>query len=209
MYIFRNIKEIISEMTLKRKMILFLSTLLIILIIIAIILTKTQHKKHQITGETWFDVHAYFMQDMISYTDQLDTVVSLYYNGNLSEEAYCQQMEVLRQEMTLYLKNYTEIKYSVEIKIGTHTNYSKLGSDSAERSYYLVNDLVNNCINPEYYKDKEKLIYMYIAQGDEIEKELYTYASCLTAEKKKEFDQLVESGEIVIGTNTDAEEDGE
>lgn len=205
MYILRNIKEIISELPLRRKIILFLSVLLIIAIIIALIVSKNVHKKHETTGEVWFDTHSYFMQDMISYTDQLDTVVSLYYNGNLSEEAYCQQMDVLQKEMALFIKNYTEIKDSVEIKIGSHTNYSKLGSDSAERAYYMVYDLVNNCMKPEYYQDKEKLIYMYIAQGDAIEKELYTYASCLTAEKKKEFDKLVEEGVIEINTDTDAE----
>ena len=201
MYIFRNIKEIISELSIKRKIILILSVLLMVLLIIALIIGK--NRKKEVTGEVWFTTHSYFMQDMIGYTEQLDTVVSLYYNGNLSEEAYCQQMEVLKREMALFLKNYTEIKDSVEVKIGSHTAATKLGSDSAERSYYMVNDLVLNCLKPEYYQDKDKLIYMYIAQGDSIEKELYTYASCLTAEKRTEFNKLLEE----TGTSTDAEGD--
>ena len=201
MYIFRNIKEIISELSIKRKIILILSVLLMVLLIIALIIGK--NRKKEVTGEVWFTTHSYFMQDMIGYTEQLDTVVSLYYNGNLSEEAYCQQMEVLKREMALFLKNYTEIKDSVEVKIGSHTAATKLGSDSAERSYYMVNDLVLNCLKPEYYQDKDKLIYMYIAQGDSIEKELYTYASCLTAEKRTEFTNLLEK----TGTSTDAEGD--
>lgn len=201
MYIFRNIKEIISELSIKRKIILIFSVLLMVLLIIALIIGK--NRKKEVTGEVWFATHSYFMNDMIGYTEQLDTVVSLYYNGNLSEEAYCQQMEVLKREMALFLKNYTEIKDSVEVKIGSHTAATKLGSDSAERSYYMVNDLVLNCLKPEYYQDKDKLIYMYIAQGDSIEKELYTYASCLTAEKRTEFTNLLEE----TGTSTDAEGD--
>ncbi len=207
MYILKNIKEIISEMTVKRKIILFLSILLFVLIIVAVILTVKQHKKHETTGEVWFETQSYFMSDMVNYTDQLDTVVSLYYNGNLSEDAYYQQMDVLQKEMLLFLKNYTEVKESVDIKIGSHSAASKLGCESAEKSYYMVSDLVNNCMMPEYYQDKEKLIYMYIAQGDRIEKELYTYASCLTAEKKKEFDELVKNGDIVLNSETDAEEE--
>lgn len=195
-------------MTKKR---IFIILLIILLVISGILFFVFHHKKNRenvITGEEWFYKEYAFVKDMQALCEQLDLIVSLYYNGNINEESYLEQITVIKQEMVLFLADYEKTKNEYEIELGTHTVASKMGSEAAEKSFYKVSDLIDNCLNEEYYKDREKLAYMYIAYGKEIEKNLYTFAASLTSYLEEDFIELWEY-ESQIASETDAVTEGE
>ncbi len=196
MYILKNIKEIFDEQSFLRKIIIISIPLLIIVFSFIFISGKRADKKQKITGEEWFDMQSAFMEDISEIADHMDTTVTLYYNGNLSEEAYLEQMKMVKQEMVLFIASYEKTKDSVEVKLGTHKLGSKIGCDSAEKSYYFLKDMIDYCMMQEYSSDKEKLIYMYLAKNNELRNILYNYSAAYTALYGSTYEW---------GTSTDAE----
>ncbi len=187
----------------KKKIIIISVILLIAVITVFTIIKIKQKKEREITGEEMFIAETGFMNNIKNVSEQLDMTVSLYLNGNINTEAYLQQMNMVKQQMILFLAEYREFNEYFEVKLGSHTLGSKIGCESAENSYYMLSDLIDYCMMEEYYSDKEKLSYMYIAQEKEISKELYNYKAELAAfADKYDFNPA----EVWNSTDTDATE---
>ena len=162
---------------------------LIILIILGSIgFSIYRYYKTTITGEERFYCDIYLMNNMNDIAEQLDTTVILYYKGNIDEEAYLTQMQMIDDEMLLFMSGVNKINEKANIRVGTHTLASKIGTDDADHIYHKVDNLVDYCMMPEYYSDKDKLVYMYIAQKEQLKDDITEFYECVNAEVMKEYE---------------------
>ena len=182
-----------------KKKIIWLIILTILVIIGVSVYKHFKAESKKITGEERFLYEMKFMAQMQDLAEQLDINVILYYKGDIDTEAYLTQMKMIDDEFELFKTQYNYFDFVTEVKIGTHTLASKKGLDAAIRTYNLMHELILSCENEEYYMDKDKLIYMYIAKNKQIKTELATYSECMTAEQykwyqdhKEHYDKLME-----------------
>ncbi len=167
-----------------KKIIIRILLILIVLGAAGFFIFRWYQKKQEteLTAKEWFYFEVVYLDDMKNLTEQLDVTVSMYLNGNIDEEAYIEQMDMIKSEYVLFIATRDKDKETYHIKPETYDYANKAGPEAAERSYEIVGNLMDDCVNPSIYKDKDKLTYVYLAYTDSLINELATVQSCITAE---------------------------
>lgn len=145
----------------KKHKILYTLVLLIIAGILIVSCIILMPKK--LTGEQWFVEQSKYMSSMQSISTSLDNIVSLYLNSNINENDYIDNMRVIKQEMDILNKSYSEDEEKTPVKVGTHTYDSKSGVEAVQNMMKQLTLLIDNCLDPAVYQDKDNLSYSYIA----------------------------------------------
>lgn len=195
----------------KKKIIIIIVLLLLIIGTALYIFVIKPYLDSRITGQERFNYELVFMDQIEEVSEQMDTTIILYYQGSIDESAYLNQMNMIDNEMVLFYKQYNEFEENVNVIIGTHTVASKTGLDSAKNTYKLIDDLVDYSLMESNYKDKDKLMYLYLAQRDKIAYQLNIYNECLGAEFKNQmgeyWEELVKEAEMSSETDAEKGED--
>ena len=124
--------------------------LIIILIASSIGIYVYRYYKNSITGEDRFLCEMMFMDELAEITEQLDTTISLYYNGNLNEDAYITQMQMIDDEMLIFMDRKKKFDDNVVVRLNTNTLASKKGTEAAHNIFNTFDGLVDSCMNETY-----------------------------------------------------------
>lgn len=108
------------------------------------------------------------------YCGELDDVVGIYVSGGMTEEQFLAEMNELSDEFDA-MKAAREID---EIKIGTHTEASKVGQEAYEDVWNLLETMTKSIASDPELLEANKLAYFCMAYRDALSKdwEKYYYA---------------------------------
>lgn len=151
-------------MQIKKKFTIVLCIVVVILLIVCI--SKLLDK--QITGEEWFYQQEEYIDAMGTVAASLDNIVSLYINGNISETDYTNHVLIIQEEMTIISMTYNQHEKEYPVKVGTHSYDTKAGCEATKDCIKNMSSLIENCLNPEIYQDKDRLSYVYLAYNQPI-----------------------------------------
>lgn len=159
----------------KKYFLLKITVILLLLLIPAVLFTYFKLKDSRITGEEWFVKQSTYMKSMEELCESLDTIVSLYINGNINENDYYSHMLIINDEILIIKNARTQYLSEHPIKPGTHTFDSKSGCESVDNTMSQLLLLVETCTNNSVYPDKNKLAYNYLAYTMSISEYLDQY----------------------------------
>lgn len=170
-----------------------IAVLSVFFLIFSIILSISIYKKKEISGRMWFDCQQEYIGNIQETAKQLDTITSLYLNGNINSEDYYNHLCIIKTEYNILHASYEENSIKYPVKVGSYDFYTKSGCESVAASMNIMSNLIDSCINSR--EDKDKLIYTYLAYSQELSKEFAGYTTAYA----------VIYYEDITASNTDAE----
>lgn len=159
-------------------LILVLSLLLAAGIAFGIVKWIRYYNQYHINADEWFAAEFFFYQEMTDVAQHVDSTTSLFLNENLDESAYLEQMQVIRQEMNVFLYQHDEKKKLYKVDVNSYTLANKAGIEAAENCYQLLTNLIDDCIANA--GDKDRLIYLYLSYKDRVCEEVEIFDACVT-----------------------------
>ena len=144
------------------------SIVLCIVVVILLIVCLSKLLDKRITGEEWFNQQHEYIESMGTVATSLDNVVSLYINGNISETDYINHVLIIQEEINIISVTYKSYKKEHPVKVGTHSYDTKAGCEATQDCINQMSSLIENCLNPEIYQDKDRLSYVYLAYNQPI-----------------------------------------
>ena len=118
------------------------------------------------TGEQWLSAQKTYVNEIIVLTDEMDTIVTLYLSDNINESDFLSHADVLEQECKILKANYQSDLKTTPVKIGTHTYFTKKGTESIASMYDDILNIIHMLKTNS--NNKEALSYKYIASQQEI-----------------------------------------
>ncbi len=125
------------------------------------------------TGMQWMAKQDVYVGELASLTDDIDTVLTLYISGNISEKDFLEHVSVFKSQLEILYASYQNDLAETPVKSGTHNYYSKTGCESVDNSYKLVNNILITMKNNS--SDKDMLSYKYMSFKQEANKQASKY----------------------------------
>lgn len=113
------------------------------------------------TGEQWLKAQTSYIDDMSMLVDEMDTIVSLYLSDTINESDFLIHIEIIEQECLILQADYQKDAENIPVKTGTHTYFTKLGTENIESLYDNILSVIS--MLKENSKNKEVLSYKYLA----------------------------------------------
>ena len=104
---------------------------------------------------------------------QLDNIVTLYINDNISEQDLDNHLSIIKSECNMLKISYANDKNRYPVKVGSYDYYTKTGTETVEICIDKMINLVDACMKSE--NDKDELIYTYLAYSQEFSKDFAEY----------------------------------
>ena len=145
----------------------------ILILIGSIISSICIYKKREITGHIWFEYQTNYVSCMRQTATQLDNIVTLYLNDNISRQDLDNHLSIIRSECNMLKISYANDKKRYPVKIGSYDYYTKTGTEAVEACIDKMINLIDACAKSE--NDKDELMYIYLAYSQEFSKELSEY----------------------------------
>ena len=86
--------------------------------------------KQQYTGKEWLSHQKSYFKQLETFSDTVDTVISLYLNNNISEKDLQNHIGDLQEELLLMHTAYKEEKEKHPVRLGTDTYETKSGTEA-------------------------------------------------------------------------------
>lgn len=118
------------------------------------------------TGEQWLMSQNTHVNSIIILTDEMDNIVTLYLSDNINESDFLSHVEILEQECKLLKANYQTEEKKIPVKTGTHTYFTKIGTENISSLYDNILDIIEMLKTNS--GNKEVLSYKYLAFQQEI-----------------------------------------
>lgn len=125
------------------------------------------------TGEQWLTMQYAYIENISVLAEEMDTVVTLYISDAISEEDFLVHVNVMEQECKILKYTYLADMKNVPIKTGTHTYFTKLGTETVASMYDDFFSILNMLKTDS--GDKDALSYKYLAFQQEIQKKVTEY----------------------------------
>ena len=145
----------------------------ILILIGSIISSICVYKKREITGQIWFEYQTNYVSCMQQTATQLDNIVTLYINDNISEQDLDNHLSIIKSECNMLKISYANDKNRYPVKVGSYDYYTKTGTETVEICIDKMINLVDACMKSE--NDKDELIYTYLAYSQELSKDFAEY----------------------------------
>lgn len=133
--------------------------------------------KQQYTGKEWLSHQNKYFDQLETFSDTVDTVVSLYLNNNISEEDLQNHIDDLQDELSLMYASYKEEKTKHPVRLGTDTYETKSGTEAVERLYEVYEKMLDDLSSLS--GDKDKFTYTKLIYNDEIADKIAAYKAAL------------------------------
>lgn len=125
------------------------------------------------TGTQWFSEQNKYIEEIASLTDDIDTITTLYISGSISESDFLTHVEVFEKQLYILKASYNDDLNRAPLKNGTHNYLTKIGCESVQNSYAIIEDVLQMLKNDS--ADKNQLSYKYIAYKQKVAEETAAY----------------------------------
>ena len=123
------------------------------------------------TAEEWILSRYDVMNVVEMYCGELDDVVGIYVSGGMTEEQFSAETAELKKEFDMMKSERKEEK----IKVGTHTESTKLGEEGYEDAWKHLEALTNALAGDETLLDANKLAYFCMAYSEALSEDFEKY----------------------------------
>ena len=131
--------------------------------------------KQQYTGKEWLSHQKNYFKQLETFSDTVDTVISLYLNNNISEKDLQNHIGDLQEELLLMHTAYKEEK----------ENETKSGTEAVSGLYEVYEKMLDDLSSLS--GDKDKFTYTKLIYNNEIADKIAAYKAALicTSEEKE------------------------
>lgn len=151
--------------------------LIAVIATIAIFLLISVVQPWKCTGKEWLEEQGQYITEFEEYADTMDSILSLYVTGNLTQEAFLEHLDALNDELLIMQAGYNTAKEDHPVKVGTHTYATKKGSESVEKCYGIFQDMIH--MEQQEYQDVDTLSYKYLAYQQKLVDCMSDYMACI------------------------------
>ena len=141
--------------------------------------------KQQYTGKEWLSHQKSYFKQLETFSDTVDTVISLYLNNNISEKDLQNHIGDLQEELLLMHTAYKEGKEKHPVRLGTDTYETKSGTEAVSGLYEVYEKMLDDLSSLS--GDKDKFTYTKLIYNNEIADKIAAYKAALicTSEEKE------------------------
>lgn len=129
-----------------------------------------------VTGDQWLLMQEPYMNDLQSFADGIDEVYSLYINGSITKEDFCNEVSVLKDQYCILKANYELSKENTHILPESYSYAAQRGVNGIENIYRIFEEVLSESFD-EYGNPlpQSEISYLYLLKGQEINSCLADY----------------------------------
>ena len=139
--------------------------------------------RQQYTGKEWLSNQKKYFDQLETFSDTVDTVISLYLNNNISEEDLRNHIGDLQEELILLRTAYEEEMRKHPVRLGTDTYETKAGTEAVNGLYEVYEKMLDDL--SALSGDKDKFTYTKLIYNDEIADKIAAYKAALVCTQEK------------------------
>lgn len=126
-----------------------------------------------LTGEEYLKVQEKYMSEFESYANDMDNIVTLYLDDNISEEDFLNHLSILQEELDIMKASHDKEAEKYTVITGSHTEQTKKGCEAVSECYDIFQEIITMMQNN--YTDKDAMSYKYLAYHQDIINSLADY----------------------------------
>lgn len=134
--------------------------------------------RKQITGDQWFEKQQTYVDEMKTFGESMDKVVTLYLTKSIDQEDLLNHADTFNSSLIVMKRKYEQDKKDHPVRTGSYTYLTKKGCESVEKCYPALSKMVYMLTDGNYYRDRDKLSYEYLACEQPLIKNMSAYYSC-------------------------------
>ena len=142
--------------------------ILVILVLCAFLIFTGCDKREKILGEDWLLLQESGMEELTTFTENMDDIYALYFSDMISKEDFKQELLMLNHTFNVLQAKYEDLKEQYEIVPESHTYISKKGSEAVDKIRKTLSNMLMDSVDKSGEpKSINELSYLYIAYRDE------------------------------------------
>jgi hypothetical protein len=123
----------------------------------------------EITGNEWLKMQDDFVDDLESFTSDMDEVYSLYFSGKISDDDFVEEVSTLYNLYDVMMLKREDFKAQHPIKPESHTYLSKRGTSALDNIPVTLKKILDCSIQSDGTPlDNKNLSYKYLKYKDDI-----------------------------------------
>jgi len=134
-----------------------------------------QKKKAEQYSVEWFIKQSDYLNNLMTYSENMDDVVSLYLSGNMSEGDFVLFLQQFQGEINLLKADRDKYLKKHPVRLGSETKETNAGAEAVDEIFKAYTEMIP--VLEKYRNDKETLAYNYLAYEQVILRALSKYVA--------------------------------